>query len=444
MPHQITDASFLAGRDVAGCFNGMGTGKTLTALEACRLAEAENVLIIGPPISLQMWQREAEDWLGSKAQILKTGSTKIDASVRVLVVSYQIAVNRKNELMEWAGPGSVMICDESHALKNTKAKRTVAILGRGGMINAFKHAWFLTGTPMTRWADDLIPFLFRAAPDQIKDLTGGLTIDRFRLRYCITVKKQWPGARFPVEIVVGSRNHAELGEVMATCSTRRILKDVWESMPSITFTRLAVQPKGTKDLLDALKAMTMTQVEAGLRSNDDHLSTIRRQLGVSMIPDAASFIADRVDAEQGAILVGAWHTEVIDGLMEALSSVKIDKRSLRVATLDGRTSQAKKSELEAAYNNGGLDVLIGQIGAMGVSLNLQQGGSSIVVVEEDWSPAVMDQFYARLHRMGQGLPVHVDTLYVDSKIAEAVHRISTAKRHAHAAVSDAHQEGLDQ
>jgi len=77
---------------------------------------------------------------------------------------------------------------------------------------------------------------------------------------------------------------------------------------------------------------------------------------------------------------------------------------------------------------------------MGVSLNLQRGGNSIVVVEEDWSPAVMDQFYARLHRMGQGKPVHVDTLFVENKLSTAVHRISSAKRRAHTATANAHQE----
>jgi SNF2 family DNA or RNA helicase len=160
-------------------------------------------------------------------------------------------------------------------------------------------------------------------------------------------------------------------------------------------------------------------------------------MGVSMIPDAVDFIAARVDAEQGAILVGAWHREVIDGLVEALAA-----KQLRVAKLDGTTPGKRKTELQDMYNDGQLDVLVGQIGAMGVSLNLQRGGNSIVVVEEDWSPSIMDQFYARLHRMGQGKPVHVDTLFVDTKLATAINRISRAKRSAHAAVAASHQGAL--
>jgi SWI/SNF-related matrix-associated actin-dependent regulator of chromatin subfamily A-like protein 1 len=442
LPHQIEDAKFLASRRVAGCFNGMGTGKTLTALQATIEAEVLRVVIIGPPISLRMWAQEAANWTGAKVQILAKGSTPIDRDpeVEILICSYEIATKRQHELMAWAreplnGMRTALICDESHALKSTKAKRTKAVLGKGGMVEAFAHSWFLTGSPMTRWADDLIPFLFRAAPDQIKSKIGGLNIDRFNLRYCIVQQRKFPGARMPVKMTVGSRNLDELGEMLATCATRRTLDDVWESMPALTHTRLAVEVSGVAAINRALEKMTVAQIERALAEKDENLASMRRELGLSLIPAAVDFIADRADAEQGAILVGAWHREVIDGLVDGLRAKK-----LRVAQLDGRTPAAQKTELQRQFNEGELDVLVGQIAAMGVSLNLQRGGNSIVVAEEDWSPAVMDQFYARLHRMGQGKPVHVDTLYVENKLSTAVHRISSAKRRAHAATATAHQE----
>ena len=442
LPHQIKDAKFLASRKIAGCFNGMGTGKTLTALQATIEAEVLRAVIIGPPISLRMWAQEAANWTGAKVQILAKGSTPIDRDpeVEILICSYEIATKRQHELMAWAreplnGMRTALICDESHALKSTKAKRTKAILGRGGMCEAFEHTWLLTGSPMTRWADDLIPFLFRAAPQEIKKKIGALNIDRFNLRYCIVQERKFPGAYRPVKMTVGSRNLDELGAILATCATRRTLDDVWESMPSLTHTRLAVEVSGVAAINRAIEKMTMAQIEDAIAQNDENLATMRRELGLSMIPEAADFIWQRADAEQGAILVGAWHREVIDGLVEELT-----KKKLRVAKLDGRTPAAQKTELQRQFNEGELDVLVGQIAAMGVSLNLQKGGNAIVVVEEDWSPSVMDQFYARLHRMGQGKPVHVDTLYVDNKLAKAVHAISMAKRRAHTATSTAHQE----
>ena len=103
-------------------------------------------------------------------------------------------------------------------------------------------------------------------------------------------------------------------------------------------------------------------------------------------------------------------------------------------SLDGRTSANKKVWLQEQFNDKKLDVLVGQISAMGVSLNLQRGGNRIIVIEEDWSPAVMDQFYARLHRMGQEQPVHVDTFVSDTKLDKAIARISGTKRAEHVRV----------
>ena len=76
-------------------------------------------------------------------------------------------------------------------------------------------------------------------------------------------------------------------------------------------------------------------------------------------------------------------------------------------------------------------MLIGQIAACGTSLNLQQGGNHIIVLEEDWSPSIMDQLYARLHRLGQKDHVHVDIFTSDTKLDEALGRISKTKAREH-------------
>ena len=80
--------------------------------------------------------------------------------------------------------------------------------------------------------------------------------------------------------------------------------------------------------------------------------------------------------------------------------------------------------------------MIGQVQAMGVSLNLQ-GGSHIICVETDWSPAVQDQFYARCHRIGQKNHVHVDIFEApDNKLEKAVRRITATKRAGQAKIME--------
>jgi SNF2 family DNA or RNA helicase len=152
---------------------------------------------------------------------------------------------------------------------------------------------------------------------------------------------------------------------------------------------------------------------------------MRRKLGVAKVKHSVSEIVDRIEAGIKPILVGAWHTDVIDSLIAEL----VD-RSLDVGCIDGRVSGDLRDQMVVKFNDGTLDVLVGQIGAMGVAINMQ-GGSHIICVEEDWSPAIMDQFYARCHRIGQANHVHVDIFQSDTKLDQAVRRISTAKARGH-------------
>ena len=430
LPHQIEDAQFLAARHFAGNFSGMGSGKTLSALEAFRLVRelvTDQVIIIGPPISLRMWQAEFEEFCpGDTAQLVKTGKTKIDGAATALIMSYEIATKRAIELS--ALGARALIMDEAHACKSVKAKRTKAILGSGGLAGSVDHTWFLTGTPVTRWNDDLYPFLCRADLTGMKARCGGDSTDRFNLRYTVVQSRKFPGARYPTKMTVGSRNTDELHRWLFgdNLAVRRELADVWAAMPPLTTNRLQIGLDMDDELRDILAGFkTVQQIEQAVASNDEHIATARRKIGEGKVLSAAAEIRDRIDIGQGPILVGAWHRSVIDALAGDLSD-------LRVGVLDGRTSANEKGRLQDAFNAKELDVLIGQIAAMGVSLNLQHGGNRIIVVEEDWSPAVMDQFVARLHRIGQTKHVHIDILESDDKLSQAVRRISNTKRGAHA------------
>jgi hypothetical protein len=434
LPHQIEDAAFLAGKKFAGCFSGMGSGKTLTALEAFRRVRelaTDQVIIVGPPISLHMWQAEFEEFFpGDKAQIVKSGRTKIDGSASAIICSWAIARTRTTELS--ALGARALIMDESHAVKSPIAKTTAAMIGRGGLCESVSHTWLLTGTPITRWNDDIFTFLCRADMDGIKKRCGGNTLERFRLRYCVTQMKRFsPSQRRPVPVTVGNRNTDELNKWLfdGGLAVRRELADVWAQMPPLTTNSLIVDLEPSADLklaLDAMAKQSQREIDEAIGRKDEHLATMRRLIGIAKVPAAASEIAERAETGAGALLVGCWHTDVIDALVAALRG-----HGLEVAALDGRTTSARKQQAQEDFNAGRLDVLVGQIAAMGVSLNLQHGGNRIIVVEEDWSPAVMDQFFARLHRIGQTQHVHVDILRGDNKLEAAVARISATKRREH-------------
>jgi len=421
-PHQKHGAEFLSESEgTKGLFFGMGTGKTLTALEAAKRVDATCVLVIAPPIALPMWQSEAGSYLNKIATILKTGKTPIVGDV--LVVSYAIAAKRSEELRDWLD-GGILICDESHALKNAKAKRTKAILGRGGIAAGASHSWMLTGTPITRWNDDLYPFLCRADLQGLKRRCGGAALDRFARRYTVQQQKQYSARMRPAWVTVANRNTQELADWTYGdgFALRVDLDEVHKNMPPLTTNAYNIPLDSDAELRSMLKEVEGKSLEEikEMGQKSPELATIRRRLGVAKVPAAVAEIAERIESGQN-VLVGAWHTEVIDALAEGL------KKYGHVGVIDGRASSQHKQALQDSWNAGKTVALICQIGAAGVSLNLQQGGSQIVVVEEDWSPTIMDQFYARLWRYGQEKHVHVDILRSDTKLDKALAKIASAK-----------------
>jgi len=440
-PHQEHGASFLAGEGgTAGLFFGMGTGKTITSLEAFRRSDANRVLVIAPPIALPMWQREIEAYLSTPALILKTGKTPIMQETDALVVSYAIATTRAAELRDWLGSTcSALICDESHALKNPKAKRTKAILGNAGIADGAFYNWQLTGTPITRWNDDLFPFLCRADLDGVKRRCGGLSFEKYQLRYTIRQKRQFPGARFPTWMTVGNNRTDELADWVYgdELALRVDLEEVFANMPPITHNRYEIALDADAELramLSDLKKMSLADIQQKANQKDPALATIRRRLGLAKVKAAAAEIAERIESGQN-VLVGAWHTEVIDALERALSD-----RGYSTGIIDGRENSVSKQTAQDAWNAGEINALICQIAAAGVSLNLQHGGTQIVIVEEDWSPSIMDQFYARLWRYGQEKHVHVDTLTSSTKLDQALGRISATKQREHAKFNEIGRE----
>ena len=443
LPHQIEDAAFLAARKFAGNFSGMGSGKTLTGAEACRLVmdEDDKAIVVGPPISLTMWAENLEEHTSRIAQVVKTSKMKLDPSATFYVLSYQIAVSRVAELKRLGA--KVLICDESHALKSVGAKRTKMLLGRKnhtdgkGLVDCVDHAWMLTGTPQTRWNDDLYSFLVRANPQALKEKAGGCGLDRFMLRYCITQRKTFSARqRVPTTVVVGNRNTDELREMMYggdnPVAVRRELKEVWAQMPPLTVSHLTVRLDTDAQLkadLKALEKRTMADIQQAVARKDENLAAMRRRLGAAKVKFAAEEIIDRLQAGTGPYFVGVWHRDVIDGLMQALSGY-------RVAVIDGRTKGKDRDEAQDKFNSGKLDILIGQIAACGTSLNLQGGGHKIIEIEQDWSPSIMDQFRARLLRLGQQADhVHVDVFQSDTKLDRAVSRTSATKAREHERVN---------
>ncbi len=416
LPHQQEQAEFLASGSFRGNFSAPGTGKTLGALGAVVKAQVERFAIIAPPSALYMWRENCIDFLGCPPENVAVHGTR-DTDYPDwggVIMSYDCMKKHKALLKEWLeGKVSAFICDESHALKSRDTQQTQHALGNGGICESANYSWMLTGTPMTRWHDDFWMFLNRALTTAQKKAYNITNYPMFERKFCRT-RHVRRGGRVSTS-TCGNKDEAYMKEILFgadAVAVRVTLDEVQDNMPPLT------------KLSHTLYSDEFAAMEKELHENADEevLATIRKNIGIAKIPAASEFIKAKLAEGKGSVFVGAWHLDVIAELIEVMQEA-----GYRVAAITGAVSAEARQATATAFNEGKIDVLIGQIVACGVSLNLQYGGHQIVIVEESFSPQDMAQFYGRLHRMGQVSPVHVDILRANLGIEEAIGNLVARK-----------------
>ena len=159
-PFQKTGMTWLSSRHGALMADEMGLGKTVQTLMA--LPDLAPVLVVCPAVAKGVWKREAALWRPEyKVTVLSgRGSFRWPAKGEILVTNYDILGVRddtdKKEVFDACPKGLVLVGDEIHATKNSKALRTkawrsiaVATQKAGG------HVWGLSGTPLLNRGPEL-------------------------------------------------------------------------------------------------------------------------------------------------------------------------------------------------------------------------------------------------------------------------------------------------
>ena len=153
----------------------MGLGKSIQALACCKVFSNDWPCVIFCPSSLKdTWKHEIEKWLGGGCdeeecavkvrkiesakeskdilnEMRKNGSER--PKIDFLVVPYSICNQIQRDLCELVFnvlKANVVVCDESHFLKDRKAKRTMAVVP---FLKRAKRAMCLTGH--RRWLNQL-------------------------------------------------------------------------------------------------------------------------------------------------------------------------------------------------------------------------------------------------------------------------------------------------
>src|SRR5215208_5291853 len=184
-----------------------GLGKTVQALAALEEGDAYPAVVICPAGLKLNWQREIQRWLPHREVAVASGTTGATPAAEITVLNYEI-VHAHRARLALRKP-KALVLDESHYVKNPRAKRTQAVrrLAEGLDPGALRLA--LTRTPVMNHPDELIAQL--RVIGRLEDFGSGARFAR---------RVQGVGAE--------ERIHWHLRR---TCFVRRLKEDVLPQLP---------------------------------------------------------------------------------------------------------------------------------------------------------------------------------------------------------------------
>ncbi len=425
----------------------MGLGKTLQALLAA--PEGAPILVIAPAVAKGVWVREVAKWRPDLTAVALKGrkSFRWPEPGELVVTNYEIlpgkvAGSKANldPALEGACPdGLVLIADEAHKVKNSKAAMTKKLRAltrlvrkRGG------RTWMLTATPLLNRPPDLWALLTAAGVE--KSVYGSFP----KFAEAMGGYQEMIRARGGRRIYVwqwGGTPRAEVAERLAPVMLRRLKAEVLADLPAKRVEELSVNglDRQTRALADAAWAIVEDSwdLEALAKSGDrlpsfDEMSAARAALAAAKIP-ALEALADEAEEAEEPLVVFSAHRAPVKALAEREGW----------ALITGETPPEKRSEIEDRFQRGELRGVAATIKAGGVAITLTAARRAIFC-DLDWTPSLNQQAEDRIYRIGQSRGVLITRLVAEHPLDEHVLSLLDAKqRILDASVDAARRQATD-
>jgi SNF2 family DNA or RNA helicase len=397
-----------------------GLGKTVEALAALEADDAYPAVVVCPASLKLNWLREIEHWLPHRSVTVLAGTGKVARAADITVLNYEI-VHGHRERLALRRP-KALVLDESHYVKNPRAKRTQAVRRLTDALAPDALRLALTGTPVMNHPEELIPQL--RILGRLSDFGSGA---RFARRF------QGVGAE--------ERIHWHLRR---RCFVRRLKSDV---LPQLPAKRQVVVPVALDNERDY--RLAEADVVAWLREQPLELSELDRRVAAALRAErlaqlnalkrlaargksgaALGWIEDFLASDE-PLVVFAGHREVQDLLVERFPD------ALHLLGSDSVT--AREAAVRAFQEPDGPQLLVcaTRVGGQGITLTR---ASNVAFLDLEWTPAMHDQAEDRLHRIGQHDAVTAWYLLAAETIDETMIELIARKRGIVGAVTDGRRD----
>lgn len=400
----------------------MGLGKTAQVIAVLMMSHTQGspTLIVVPATIMENWRREFGKFAPSFNVLVHTGPrrTGFPSKIRnydVIITSYDIAVRDQSMLatVSW----DYLILDEAQAIKNPQTRRSVAL-------KLFKRrlAVAITGTPLENRLLDIWSIMDFANPELL-------------------------GSRQTFERLFTDNidDASSLETIISPLMLRRKAIDVATDLPPKVMIPHPVDMSEIEaDEYERIRSFMLEQYgEAGafrsivkLRQYCSHpflynASSLGDPANLSNKYKRFTEIIEDINVGNEKVVVFVSYQKMVDIMLTDLKN-----RFLRpVFFIDGRTQISERQNVIDSFSLvEGSAFLILNPRAAGVGLNIT-AANHVIHYNLEWNPAVEDQATARVHRIGQAVPVFVYRLYYPDTIDEVINDKLESKRDlSHAAV----------
>jgi SNF2 family DNA or RNA helicase len=371
-----------------------GLGKTAMAVAAADEAVPDDRIVVVAPASLLLtWRREIQKWQTVPGEVyVVQGKVDYDAAeaARWIVVSWDKAVNLA---ADWGKGWPLWILDESVLTKSRRSHRYKALRGGtvvrkgevvakySGILKGVERVWLLSGSPTTRYADDLWAQLNLIWPYAFPSYW------RFAERYCVIEETPW-GKK--ITATRESRNAAAENDDLIMIIQQEDVHDLPEYLfdPPIEVTLKGKQAKAYRKMHDAFVAdLDGTEVVAA-----NEIARLMKLQQIASCWDGQSAkgeaLADVIRSYEPPYLIWTHWIDTAADLYQRLNDAGVDTRFIT-----GQTPH--RDALIEGYKAGKFEALVLSLG-VGKFGHTLTNTRTVVYVDKSWNA---DDYYQSLHRV---------------------------------------------
>lgn len=391
-----------------------GMGKTAVALSAAAAwaEQGKRSVVVVPPSLRVDWARAAARFFpGLKVEVVAGQKPAALPQCDLLIIGDSVLAHRQNDILAWAP--SALVVDEAQRHKNHKAKRSLAVLAISQAVRAVKGSvTLLTGTlavnnPQEVWMPTRITGVAAA-------VSGDETLKAFLKTWCAT-EEVWTG-RQVVTVCAKEQDPsrmAQLHEKLRHHGYIRVERAAVLDMPSKVWAPRALELNGSLSTYRTMERNFLQWV-ASFRGDAAALRAARAEAitkmmalwaeaGSAKIGAVTEHAASLVEQDEQVVIM-AWHSKVVSGIVEALEAQGISTAKV----VGGMTSEAK-TDAQDRFRSGQVKVIVCNIVAGGTGLNLE-ASAHLIFAQLPWSAGDLTQASDRVYRLTstRGVTIHVD------------------------------------